>query len=357
MKSYNNHKDYNSISNIDKNTLNLILNNALNSRNNIFAKFLIENGADIHTNNDEALRNASKVANLEMVKFLIENKANIHANNDEALRNASKIGNLETVVFLIENGAYINANNGETFKNALKNGNLEIVKFLIENGADFNPNNKDLLNSLQEDNLEILKYLFEKGININVNNDEYLRNACKNGNLEMVKFLIENGADIHTNNDEALRNAFKNENLIIVKFLIENGAYSFLLDDNKEISYNQIVISPDKYATETVIFENNFIDDSANNFFEKNKEGINEPIDPINFEPIPFYLCVLVHPIKNPKIKRYFNSMILYKYWKIQSKNIDNINLQYAGNPLNRGYFNEISVDYVINKLKVLNLI
>ena len=39
----------------------------------------LKNGADIHADNDDALRWASKNGHLEVVKYLVENGANIHA--------------------------------------------------------------------------------------------------------------------------------------------------------------------------------------------------------------------------------------------------------------------------------------
>lgn len=52
-------------------------------------KYLVENGADIHVENDEALRYAAKNGHLAIVKYLIEHGADVHSNNDQALRYAS----------------------------------------------------------------------------------------------------------------------------------------------------------------------------------------------------------------------------------------------------------------------------
>ena len=50
---------------------------------------------------------ASKNGHLQVVKFLVENGADIHANDESALRHASKHGCLEVVKFLVENGIFI----------------------------------------------------------------------------------------------------------------------------------------------------------------------------------------------------------------------------------------------------------
>jgi hypothetical protein len=49
-------------------------------------KILLDDGADIHADDDYALRWGSYMGHFEVVKFLVENGANIHAENDDALR-------------------------------------------------------------------------------------------------------------------------------------------------------------------------------------------------------------------------------------------------------------------------------
>ena len=60
----------------------------------------MEKGANIHDDNDEAIRWASFNGHLEVVKFLINKGANIHARNDWALRYASYYDHLEVVKYL-----------------------------------------------------------------------------------------------------------------------------------------------------------------------------------------------------------------------------------------------------------------
>ena len=54
---------------------------------------------------------ASENGHLEVVRYLVEQGANIHANNDYAIRWASENGHLEVVRYLVEKGANIHANN------------------------------------------------------------------------------------------------------------------------------------------------------------------------------------------------------------------------------------------------------
>jgi ankyrin repeat protein len=45
----------------------------------------VEQGADIHAKDDEALRCSAENRRLEVVKYLVEQGANIHDNDDFAL--------------------------------------------------------------------------------------------------------------------------------------------------------------------------------------------------------------------------------------------------------------------------------
>ena len=101
------------------------------SRNNLpLIKALLANGADVHANNDWALRYAALYGYLDVVKFLVANGADVHAYDDWALRNAACYGCLAIVKFLVANGADVHANNDEALRNAAYNGYLNVVKFL-----------------------------------------------------------------------------------------------------------------------------------------------------------------------------------------------------------------------------------
>ena len=93
-------------------------------------KYLVEHGADIHTDNDYALRWAAFDGYLEIVKYLVERGADIHANNDFALRKASNNGYLEVVKYLVEHGADIHAANDSALKGAAEYGHTEVVEYL-----------------------------------------------------------------------------------------------------------------------------------------------------------------------------------------------------------------------------------
>ena len=63
-------------------------------------EWIIQEGIDIHADDEYALRWASENGHLEVVKLLLENGANVHAYNDYALRLASEYGHLDVVKYL-----------------------------------------------------------------------------------------------------------------------------------------------------------------------------------------------------------------------------------------------------------------
>ena len=109
-------------------------------------EILLKNNLSI----DKKLGTASKYGLLEVVKYLINprinevnsrqgtalsgalKKANIHADDDYALRWAAKYGHLEVVKYLVSKGADIHADDDYALRWAAENGHLEVVKYLVD---------------------------------------------------------------------------------------------------------------------------------------------------------------------------------------------------------------------------------
>jgi len=71
------------------------------------AKYLILNGADVHTNNDWPLRLAFYYNHYELAKYLILNGANVHTYNNWPLRLACFNGHYEIAKLLIDSGVNV----------------------------------------------------------------------------------------------------------------------------------------------------------------------------------------------------------------------------------------------------------
>jgi ankyrin repeat protein len=101
-------------------------------------KFLCSIGADIHDDNDYAIRRACTTDRfgIGMIETLYSLGANIHADNEHAIRMASYYGKLEVVQFLHSVGANIHVNDERPLRSASRGGHLNVVKYLHQAGAD-----------------------------------------------------------------------------------------------------------------------------------------------------------------------------------------------------------------------------
>ena len=108
-------------------------------------KRLVEQGANLHADDEEALQWAAEKGHLEVVKYLLERGANLRACVGWALRWAARNGHLKVVEYLLEKGANLHAENDHALRLAAGKGHLEVVKYLLEQGAESDRVSKQLL--------------------------------------------------------------------------------------------------------------------------------------------------------------------------------------------------------------------
>jgi ankyrin repeat protein len=136
------------------------------------------------------------------------------------LLSATKNGDLINVKSLIEQGANIHYDNDRPLKNSVSGGYLDIVKYIVERWIDIQENDNLLKLSAESGHIEVVKYLVERGMNVHISDNYALKVSAENGHLEVVKYLIEQGADIHVLNEHALSWSARFGHLDIVKYLI-----------------------------------------------------------------------------------------------------------------------------------------
>ena len=95
-------------------------------------KYLVQQGVDIHADNDLVLRYLASNGHLEVLKYLVQQGVDIRANNDEALRSAAFNGHLEVLKYLVQQGADIHANNDLALRSSALYGHLEVLKYLVQ---------------------------------------------------------------------------------------------------------------------------------------------------------------------------------------------------------------------------------
>ncbi len=225
-------------------------------------KYLIDNGADVHSKTDPKEQNlggyyspfelAVSKGQGDIVKY-IDNIRTGSAKSLEQLRgnfwNAITVREInyikKSIEDLIAAGGDINGvcdfNTQATFLHiACKKHLPEVVKYLISSGADINKGNKwgqtPLLYACLNNDLEIAKTLVENGANVNAKDlddkESILHHASKavnfkNPNSDLVKYLIRRGADINAIDNwgrTPLHYACEYGNLEIVQCLTANGA-------------------------------------------------------------------------------------------------------------------------------------
>ena len=130
---------------------------------------LLALGADVHADDDYALRQASAQGHLAVVEALLGAGADVHAENDEALRKASEYGRLDVVQALLHAGADVHARKDWALRWASSSGHVAVVEVLLAAGAD-----------------------------VHANNDGALRLASEEGHVVVVEILVRHGARPHT---------------------------------------------------------------------------------------------------------------------------------------------------------------
>lgn len=145
---------------METNDLNFFLAAAYNGDIFILKKCL-NNGIDIHSCNDLALRLAVKANKSKAIIFLLTNGANIQAVYDDALRRSSLKGEVETVKTLLKNNFCSNEAKLYAMFNAIFSRNEQIIKLLLQNGVSPTAHNEAVLNVVKLCKDDKIAALFE----------------------------------------------------------------------------------------------------------------------------------------------------------------------------------------------------
>jgi len=100
-------------------------------------QMLLDNGADVHADDENPLRRAAVAGHTEIVKLLLEAGADVHVYDDSPLRSAAVAGHTEIVKLLLAAGADVHVYDDSPLRSAAREGHTEIVKLLLAAGADY----------------------------------------------------------------------------------------------------------------------------------------------------------------------------------------------------------------------------
>ncbi|GAF86334.1 unnamed protein product [marine sediment metagenome] len=120
---------------------------------------------------------------------------NANSNNIEQLFNASEKGRLDHVIIAMNKGADIHAQDDFAVKIASENGHLDIVKYLVSQGANIHADNDfSVILASQYGHLDTVKYLVSQDANIHTWDDFAVIWASENGHTDVVDYLVSLGA-------------------------------------------------------------------------------------------------------------------------------------------------------------------
>jgi ankyrin repeat protein len=131
----------------------------------------------------------------ELVKLLLDNGADVHAQDDDALLQAVHNHNIPIARLLLDNGADVSARDEDPLSFATESEDLDMVKLLVDRGADIHleVDEFNFLTNVRDP--EIIQYLIEKGVNVHFNNEWPLKIAVTEASPEVVRVLLSAGAD------------------------------------------------------------------------------------------------------------------------------------------------------------------
>ena len=170
---------------------------------------------------DQLCVDASAFGSLSVVEYLVSLGANIHEDDDDAVRRAPSRGHLEVVKYLVSLGANIRAHDDSAMLWASASGHLEVVKYLVSLGANIHTNNdKPLIMASAKGHFFVVKYLVSLGANIHAQKDYALRHASAYGRLEVVKYLVLSGANIHAIDYNYILDVGSRHRAEVIKYLV-----------------------------------------------------------------------------------------------------------------------------------------
>lgn len=195
-------------------------------------ELLLNAGADVHSDEDKALRMAVDNGHTNTVELLISRGADIHARGGawperiQVLTSACSRGHIEIATLLLDGGAKINVMSPvgtcAPLSEAVANGYCDIVEMLIARGAYFNGH--ILYRAIERKQSKAAALLLDRGSFDQAELDHALFLAAQLGLTAIISLLLDHGADIHVGDDQALISAAKNQQTAAVELLLDKGA-------------------------------------------------------------------------------------------------------------------------------------
>jgi len=187
---------------------------------NILLLQLLNAGCSIDHNNNKLLRIACNIGNIDVVKMVLKSGVDISKNIDSIFINSTRNNYVEISELLIQHGANVCSNNNEAlfkllnlynYKNVIdhykyrhgytyndhddtKNCIWLMYKLLINNGIDINADFCPLYMAATNNYIDIFNDLVKSGANLN-QFEEKCKSITNNTNTDMIKCLESHNID------------------------------------------------------------------------------------------------------------------------------------------------------------------
>lgn len=196
-----------------------------------FVEYFIQNrDIDVTQHDNKAIKAAATYCNdIRIIDLLINHGADIHADNDYALRMS-----------------FYNVNYHKSIIISDFEERYNIVEYFVKRGANVNTDNDYIIRYIcyhaHNNVYNILNLLIKHGSNIHADDDFALRTLChKHDNLESIGILLETGANPNAKSGEPIKSAILNKDSDVLKLLIKYGAnLDFLKTMEIDSSINEI---------------------------------------------------------------------------------------------------------------------
>ncbi|KAJ3041113.1 hypothetical protein HDV00_009826 [Rhizophlyctis rosea] len=218
----------------------------------VWAEPLTGSKANVHHDNEAALKAAVASRSERVVKALLNAGANVHVDNDQPLRIAARRSRTSAAILLLEAGARILSAAGEfdALHSAIWHNDIVLIKEVLKSRPPANICNHELVKAAISGNTNLLKIL-STATDIHFNNNRALIPAAVEGRLDSVKALfqidregyvtclrsakhqMDDGVEMKCDVTVAIEKAMGQGYFSIVKFLLK------FLQEN-EVSYKHV---------------------------------------------------------------------------------------------------------------------
>jgi len=192
---------------------------------------LLRHGADVHGDQDCALRCSAAEGHDLVVDLLLWAGADVHVNQDVALHAAIQKGHIATVKRLLQAGADVTSCDQEAIREAAGKPSVEVLRCLLDALGDVPLNGRTLALVTDSGSADNLQLLLDRGADPNFKNCRPLVQVVAHSGklsppvfLSMVDMLIKAGADVHAGNESALRMAIGTGTVVSVQRMLSLGA-------------------------------------------------------------------------------------------------------------------------------------